>query len=661
MRVGLGRQPLTIVDTVLHLCVEILAGSIHQVEGHLRLVFQEHLLFEIHTEGLLAVAERQRHLTCTCLSGRIGHVGNHHEVIEHRIAGLGHLQGHRHVEGAVVACDSLAGRHLDTAFITADDRRFPVAAVRPPPVGCTAQHLIAHLRPLYGHAGIAQGRSLHRQRVTGGIGLLHLGEVYVERRTLVLFHLERVTLSFRLERKASRQSCRRQGELGRAGAIIIGDERFLVYHLIVRVAQGKGHGGLCPHLVVDTLDNVIEDDRGVNGLSRTVDRTVGIDTGAKIKTVDIVIRVVVVAVERRTGLVALGIGKHLTTVLLSLGVIEILSFLAGDAVGLLDLLIADVLTDPEMSPHDGLTRLGIHHHVAHDILDRLCLGDGIDFTHVIEVTAHLRDRIGLDLHHIHAHRQTLQRQLILEELIGLLARIGARLFAYHLTQQGLDLLIAIGIVGRQRVITLGIYPVDLHRQRRDITQLLKLHGLRLLGQNQLLVVLEVVLRIGHLLFGILQDADTLPRTPLLERLVNLVELLAHGDLRLILGAVIAQDGQFTALGQILIDLDQRVDLLQGVVLEGICRRDTGSTPVACLRIEFVERVLFIQLVADDVQQVVVEDAGIDTFHDHRTVGIILQTGHLLTERLRQFGLFHTEPQRVVLARHAPEHRLPHRL
>ena len=51
--------PGTIVYTIFHLSIEILTSGIEQMERSGRLVIDQHLLCQIHTQGLFTIAQRQ--------------------------------------------------------------------------------------------------------------------------------------------------------------------------------------------------------------------------------------------------------------------------------------------------------------------------------------------------------------------------------------------------------------------------------------------------------------------------------------------------------------------------------------------------------------------------------------------------------------------------
>ena len=330
--VGLDFLPCSLIYAVFHLGVEVLAGSIEQMDGGLGLVFLQDLLCQVDAQGLFTIAQRQREFTAMGLTRRISNISRHHKVVEHRIAGLGHLQRHGHIKRTIIARGCLTPKDLVSLITVVQRGGIPVTAVAPPPEGSTAHHLIADLRPLYRYTGIAHGRTLHCQGVASGIQLFHFGEVDMERRALILLHTETVALVPHLEGKPPRQSRRGQGEIGSSRTIGIRHGLLFLDHLIVGIAQDKGQRGLAPDRVPEALDHIIENGRGMNGLTRTIDGAVGIDTGALLQATVAIVSVAESAGKGRTGLIVGGIGKSLHTVVGILGMIDILTLGIGHGV-----------------------------------------------------------------------------------------------------------------------------------------------------------------------------------------------------------------------------------------------------------------------------------------------------------------------------------------
>ena len=101
----------------------------------------------------------------------------------------------------------------------------------------------------------------------------------------------------------------------------------------------------------------------MDGLTGTVDAPVGIDTGTRHIVLTLVIAVLIVGSEFRTGLIIIRIGKHLTLVSGIVGLQEIFTLGISDRVDNLILAIM-FLCDAQMSASDGLTGRGMYHHIT---------------------------------------------------------------------------------------------------------------------------------------------------------------------------------------------------------------------------------------------------------------------------------------------------------
>ena len=124
----------------------------------------------------------------------------------------------------------------------------------------------------------------------------------------------------------------------------------------------------------------------MDGLTRAIDASVGIDTGSRHIVLTFVIAVLIVGSEFRTGFIIIRIGIHLTLMSGIVGLQEI--FALGVSDGVDNLIFAIMfLCDEQMSASDGLTCGGMYHHIAEGI--RLGLHDGIDISHVIELAHRL--------------------------------------------------------------------------------------------------------------------------------------------------------------------------------------------------------------------------------------------------------------------------------
>ena len=183
----------------------------------------------------------------------------------------------------------------------------------------------------------------------------------------------------------------------------------------------------------------------------------------------------------------------------------------------------------------------------------------------------------------------------------------------------------------------------------------------MLGHHHPFAHVHAELGIGHIVLSIVQDGDPFPQRPFLLSLTEEGEFLAHGNLLLIPDTVIAHDGQLTSLGQILVYLDDGIDLLDAGIVVYLGSRDTGRPTIARLVVVLVEDPVFIQLIPDDMQEVVVEDIGISPFDDQRTIGLVFDAGKFRTEVIGEFGTLRPHRQTAIILRHFVEHRLPYQL
>ena len=203
---GLDLLPGTVVDAILHHAIELLACSIRQMEDGVGFIVEQELICQLHTQRLLTIAKRQRQASVMGLACSVSHIGRYLEVIEHRITGFWHLEGHGDFEATILACRSLTLIDFYTIRTIIQGAHLPVSVVRRPPEGNTARHLIADLSPLHRHTSESLGLAFHRQCVACRIGLLHFWEVNVECWALVFLHTDIVALVIHQDGKLSRQS-----------------------------------------------------------------------------------------------------------------------------------------------------------------------------------------------------------------------------------------------------------------------------------------------------------------------------------------------------------------------------------------------------------------------------------------------------------------------
>ena len=141
-----------------------------------------------------------------CLTSHICHIGSHHELIEHRGTALRQTEGHSDFELTFLVGDCLFVQQFLTLLTVVQRLCIPVTTVGPPPEGCTTYHLIADLSILKGHTGITQSGTFYSDGIASSIGLLHLWEVYMERRTLVFLNMNHQGLAVNLDAELARET-----------------------------------------------------------------------------------------------------------------------------------------------------------------------------------------------------------------------------------------------------------------------------------------------------------------------------------------------------------------------------------------------------------------------------------------------------------------------
>ena len=392
-------------------------------------------------------------------------------------------------------------------------------------------------------------------------------------------------------------------------------------------------------------------------LSGAVDGPVSIDFRTPYQTARPVIVVAVAAIQARTGLVAIRIGKDAAVAGDSLCLEDILTLRIRLAIRCFLLVVTHTFLDTQMGTGDGLSRCSTDHHIAHTLTCRQALGNGVDIRHVVQPTNHAGGWHRLELHHIHAHGQPLQGDGILKDLVGLLSDIRMLLVDDDIRQQGLDSLIALIIHGRLVDIAIGVHAPDFHRERREVAQALQLDRLRLLRQDHGLVIGHIVLRIGHLGLLVAQFVHPGPTAPPCQYILDIIVATGRPVIVIASHIPIVLNGYLTSLGQVAIGLEEGVDFLRRGISVDLGRRNTGRTAVTCLHIVVVQGFILLKFIAHDTQQVVVEDPGIDTPDDEGCIILILHASQLPTESRCQFGLVHRHLQRTVILTDAVEHGL----
>ena len=211
-------------------------------------------------------------MSLSCLVGDISH---YDEIAEQRTPHLWHRHRHLHLKLSVGIGLCLIGIDLCIDVHLTERQQVPVAIVGHPPPCAATLHLIFYMGTLHWHTGIAACRSSDNQRVASMIVLLGLGNLHPECRTLVLLHLEECALATHADTEPTRQPGRGKNERGGRRAEVIGNKLFLGYHLIVGIAQHSFHPVSLHDLMFETVLHSVEDGSHVDGLTRTVDGTIG--------------------------------------------------------------------------------------------------------------------------------------------------------------------------------------------------------------------------------------------------------------------------------------------------------------------------------------------------------------------------------------------------
>ena len=216
------------------------------------------------------------------------------------------------------------------------------------------------------------------------------------------------------------------------------------------------------HLIKDGVDEDL--------LTWAVDGTVCINTGLIDQFLTVIITVMVVLTQHRTGFVCVCISKDLPATTDILRLEEVFALSVCHHVEHIKSSIGGVFLDVQMGTCDGLACPGTDHHITHALWTRLVFGDGIDIRHEIETTDDLCLRIRLELQHIHTHGQAFHRDSVLKELYFTPysfspysfspVTILPRRFINHLAQQRLDLLVTLGVIRRDVDIALSIHLID---------------------------------------------------------------------------------------------------------------------------------------------------------------------------------------------------------
>ena len=413
--------------------------------------------------------------------------------------------------------------------------------------------------------------------------------------------------------------------------------------------------------------HLIDDGCGVNRLAGAIDGTVGVELGLLHQVSTLVVTVAAAEIHLRRGLVRVGIGEYLLATSFWVGEVALALAVGHEVVGVV-FTITDVASDAQVGLGDGLTRRGAHHHVADSVV-RLFLGHRVDIGHVIETADNVRRGLRLELNHIHAYGQGTQGHRVFKQFVVGLARVLVLLgVLLHQRQQRLQFLVVLLRTGVQVQVAVGLHLVDLHRHLLQVAQVAQQHLLLTVGQGDAAVDADAELGRRQRLLIIAQGVHLRPRGPLAECLAQIFypvlrRIVAHTD-----HTLVALDGQCAGLGQVAIDADQRVEPQQSglldvriVLLQRLQGRQTGSLAITRPRIVVVQRLIVVERIADDAQQVVAEHLAVCPRDDEGLKGVVLHLCQFLAEGGRQFRLFRRHLQRGATPAYLVDHRLVDRL
>ena len=351
-----------------------------------------------------------------------------------------------------------------------------------------------------------------------------------------------------LNRETSRQTGRREGKVGSTRAIVIRGRVDFLYHLIIRITEGKRHLLGLDRLMTDAIDHAIDYGRGMQSLTWPINRPVGINHRLQTILIIFCITITIASVQYRTSLVSICIRKGLIYVVIALE--EIFALRIRRDLMRLFLVIRDAFTKGEMRIGNRLTSRRTDHHITNTIL-RLRFCHQEDIRHEIQTAAHCSDLLRRELQHIDTHRQSFEWKTILEEFIVLMPCIRTLHLLHHGSHQRFDLLEVIVVIGIQVDVTLRLEGIDLHRKLGDIAQRPQLECLRTHGHNHPTVGRDLILRLCQSLAGIPQTIETFPTGPFIQRLTDIVEFLLGRRPHPIEG-IIPFDGHLTTYRQIAI-------------------------------------------------------------------------------------------------------------
>ena len=128
---------------------------------------------------------------------------------------------------------------------------------------------------MHGHTGIGAGISLEGKRVAIFVSFLDHRHLYLECRTFVFLHPERLPASSCIDGECTSQSRLGQDKVGSSLSETVGDHLTLVYLFVVGIAQDDGEFLSLQRFRLQTALDGEFDDTDMHGLSGSVDASVG--------------------------------------------------------------------------------------------------------------------------------------------------------------------------------------------------------------------------------------------------------------------------------------------------------------------------------------------------------------------------------------------------
>ena len=380
--------------------------------------------------------------------------------------------------------------------------------------------------------------------------LLHIVEFHPEGRTFVFLDADIFVFVIHPDAIASRESSGRQREIDCCHTVFIRRGRQLLHLFSVGIEQVECHPLALEDSVLIAVRYGIDHRSRMHRLSWTIDGPVGKDVRTLRIIVIYIIPVTVSDIHLRTGLVVVGIGKHLATSVV-LALIQIFSLGIRPYIRDIIFVIGYVLLDAQVGIGDRLARSSTDHHITGRLV-RQTLCHRIDIRHEIELTDHLRRWIRRELQHIDAYGQSFERQGVLEDVVGLFACIDTLHLHGCLAQQGLYFLVAFGIVRTDIDVAIGIHLIHLQLQRRYMAQIIQFDDHILHRLVHLKFITHAILRVDQPVFLITERIHPLPTAPAVQGVVDIAYFLFCRHIAL--GGAITGQGQFTSLRQVTIDL-----------------------------------------------------------------------------------------------------------